>query len=178
MRALLRRRQVRQTEKRLAASRTGRIPLTARAWEWKDLVSLKPHRPLLAALMLLAWFVTNSHIVHEHGGDWWGCHAPAAHDGGHHHNGDSDHPGEPHHHHDLGAVLLGKILSVQKAAPASSAWPLSGTLGFAQVTADIRLAPLPLEWTAIGDSPPDARSSGWLFAVQTARPVRGPSLAA
>jgi len=152
--------------------------LTDRVREWKDSASLKTHRPLLAALMLIAWVLTSSHIVLEHGGDWWGCHAEAGHDGGHHHHEDSDLPGEPHHHHDLGVVLLGKTVAVHKAAPAPSPWtPLVAFTG-GQFTPTLRIAPVPLGWTTIGDSPPDARSSGWLLVAHTARPVRGPALAA
>jgi hypothetical protein len=151
--------------------------LTDRVREWKDSASLKTHRPLLAALMLIAWVLTSSHIVLEHGGGWWGCHAEAGHDGGHHHHHheDSDLPGEPHHHHDLGVVLLGKAVAVHKAAPAPSPWtPLVAFTG-GQFTPTLRIAPVPLGWTTIGDSPPDARSSGWLLVAHTARPVRGPA---
>ena len=164
--------------RRAAEPRRG-IALTDRVREGKDSVCLKTHRPFLAALMLIAWLLTSSHIVLEHGGDWWGCHAEAGHDGGHHHHHeDSDLPGEPHHHHDLGVVLFGKAVAVHQAAPAPSPWtPLVAFTG-GQFTPTLRIAPVPLGWTTIGDSPPDARSSGWLLVAHTARPVRGPALAA
>ena len=167
----------RALRQRHAAEPPPEITLTDRAREWKDSASLKTHRPLLAVLMLLAWFVTSTHIVLEHGGDWWGCHAEAALDGGHH-DEDSELPGEPHHHHDLGVVLLGKALAAQKVDSASSGWTPLAALIFGQFTPVLRAASVPLGWAAIGDSPPDARSSGWLLIARTARPVRGPALAA
>lgn len=127
-------------------------------------------RPLLAALMLVAWFVTGTHMVLEHGGDW---HGAAAHEDPADDDSDSDHA----HHHDLATVLLGKGVAVPKlAAMPSPEMPLAAV--FSVAVAGPELPVLLAARGIIGDSPPDARAAGWLLAAHTARPVRGPSLAA
>ena len=157
--------------------RRAEITLTDRAGEPKDSASLKTPRPLLAALMLLAWLMTSGHMVLEHGGEWRGGHAEVACAGGHH-DGDSERPGEPHHHHDLGVVLLGKAVAVQKVTPVPSAWTPLAVLIYGRLTPAALPAPALPGRTVIGDSPPDARSSGWLLIAHTARPVRGPAVVA
>lgn len=127
-------------------------------------------RPLLAALMLVAWCVTGAHMVLEHGGNW---HGAAAHEEPADDHSDSDHA----HHHDLATVLLGKGLAVPKLnALAMPEQPLAAACCATVAGLEV---PEPLAARGIiGDSPPDARASGWLHVTHTARPVRGPSLAA
>lgn len=127
-------------------------------------------RPLLAALMLVAWFVTGAHMVLEHGGDW---HGAAAHEKPADDHSESDHA----HHHDLATVLLGKGLAVPTlAALPSPELSLAAVFSVAGVGPEL---PVPLAARGIiGDSPPDARAAGWLLVAHTARPVRGPALAA
>jgi hypothetical protein len=98
----------------------------------------------------------------------------------HHEEGDQHHdeglPGElpalpeDHHHHELSLAARASGAAMLKA-------PLAAVLFvtcFQPEVAEEKSPPLP----AITGSPPDERRFGYLFVLQTARPVRGPSLVA
>jgi hypothetical protein len=126
---------------------------------------------------LLAWLCAGAHVTLEHGGETFGSHIGEAVHGDHHHN-DEPAPGDSDdHHHDIGVVIaqFAKASDQQLLAPH---WvPVFDRL-LAELAALLRGADARHEHSVVGESPPDTRMSGWLFVVQTARPVRGPSLAA
>lgn len=108
----------------------------------------------------------------EHGGDLTGACVSCTHC-----HEEEPGPADEHHHHDLGAVPLGKTVAAQQVTLAAPVWtPLYEQLRtqFAALFREAEAAQTP---TTIGDSPPDERASGWLLVSQTALPVRGPSLA-
>ncbi len=111
----------------------------------------------------------------QHGGDHWVCHEVSAHDNGH-----DDHESAPeggHHHHDLGAVLAEKTITVQEQV-AGFVWTASDATLLAWVSASLHLAEVTPSPSASEHSPPDQRSTGWLLVSHTALQVRGPSRAA
>ena len=127
--------------------------------------------------MLLAWLGAGAHIALEHGGEVFGAHFDAAEHGDHHHD-DAPPPGEDKHHHDLGAVTTTQFAKAAEQQLLAPQWvPIYDRL-LAELAALLRGADVPHEHSVVGDSPPDSRMSGWLFVVQTALQVRGPSLAA
>ena len=122
--------------------------------------------------MLLAWLCAGAHVTLEHGGEAFG---EAVH--GEHHNDDESVPGDDnHHHHDLGAVTAAQFAKSSEQQLLAPQWvPIYDRLG-AELSALLRGTDAQHEHSVVGDSPPDERASGWLFVVQTALPVRGPSL--
>ena len=133
---------------------------------------MKFARQCLAALVLSVWLLALGHVALEHcavmnGGCVVAC---QSHTGG-------GHEGDEHPHHHLTAFAsspLGKVL----------AWKMpllwrSFDQMLAEQWSEISRASLePRAALASWESPPDERAAGWLFVCQTARPVRGPSLAA
>jgi hypothetical protein len=135
---------------------------------------VKSARPFLAALVLSLWVLALGHVALEHcaamnGGCAVVCVPPSGHD---HHD---EHGDDAHHHFSvLTSSPLAKVLDLKM--------PVSWTVG------DWALADCLLEgWRdseeprGIGgswESPPDERTTGWLLVCHTARPARGPSLAA
>ena len=138
---------------------------------------MKLSRQLIAALMLLAWLGAGAHVALEHGGKGCFSHISAAMHGGHHHD-DAPAPGEDEHHHDLGVMMTAQFAKAAEQQLLAPQWvPIYDRL-LAELAALLRGAHVPHEHSVVGDSPPDTRMSGWLFVVQTALQVRGPSLAA
>ena len=138
---------------------------------------VKLSRQLIAALMLFAWLCAGAHVTLKHGGEEFGSHIGEAEHGGHHHD-EEPAPGEDDHHHDLGAVMASQFAKAAEQQFLTPQWvPICDRL-VAQLAALLREVDARHEHSVVGDSPPDTRTSGWLFVVQTARPVRGPSLAA
>ena len=135
-------------------------------------------RQLIAAFMLLAWLCVGAHVALEHGGETLGTHIGEAEHGDHHHD-DEPAPGDgEHHHHDLGVVNAAQFSKSADQQFLAPQWvPVYDRL-LAELAALLRGADAPHEHSVVGDSPPDTRMSGWLFVVQTALQVRGPSLAA
>ena len=136
---------------------------------------VKLSRQLIAALMLLAWLCAGAHVALEHGGDGFGSHPGEAVHGGHHHD-EEPAPDEDDHHHDLGAVTAAQFAKSAGQERLAPQWVpiyerLAAELAASQGGADARH-----KHSVVGDSPPDTRMSGWLLVVQTALPVRGPSL--
>lgn len=135
--------------------------------------------------MLFAWLFAMGHLWVEHGCDSWGGygagmvnpqqgHGHA--DGHHHHHHDVEDRGEDpdspleHHHHDVG-IAVREAGGIMVGAPLVAV--LIVTLFFPEVPhGELRTEP------AITGSPPDERRSGYLFVIQTAQPVRGPSVVA
>lgn len=138
------------------------------------------HR-ILALIALCAWLSAGAHVALEHGGD-----AQAAlpeqvvqgdhrHDH-HHHDDEVPTPADGHHHHELSSATVSLAKSVQKGLHAPQPAPIGERL-LAELALLLRGSEIPGQVSVYGDSPPDLRMSGWLFVAQTARPVRGPSLA-
>ena len=133
---------------------------------------------VFAVLTFLGWLFATGHVVFSHGGQADGGAMETAFD---HHDHDDEH-GAPdsgdHHHHDLTLVAAGqagKTVEVKVFAPV---WiPLLEDLA-AQLRTLAREEEHSRGTFDFGKSPPDTRMSGWLFVVQTALQVRGPSLAA
>jgi hypothetical protein len=138
---------------------------------------------IFAALMLLAWLWAGAHLVLEHGGEALGVHLGEDmhhdhHDDDHHHDDCPAPQDEDEHHHDLAATNAGPLVKSSEQQVFAPQWvPLFERLT-AELVALLRGIDLEHEHSVIGDSPPDERAFGWLFVVQTARPVRGPSLVA
>jgi len=143
-------------------------------------------RRVTALLLMFAWCFANGHLWIQHAGEEDGhCKIEMMAVEDHHHDdGDDDHhhhhddglpgefPGVPeeHHHHELS-------LTARDSGTAMLKVPLPAVLFvtfFVAERPEEKSPPLP----AITGSPPDERKSGYLFVVQTARPVRGPSLVA
>jgi hypothetical protein len=133
----------------------------------------------MALLLMFAWLFATGHLWVEHAGELPGNHGGGIvaiehdHGDGHdHHHHDEDRGEEPvlpeaHHHHELGIAARDAGAVVVKA-------PLVAVLFvtfFLPEAIGSKDAPAP----AITGSPPDERRSGYLFVVQTAHPVRGPS---
>lgn len=134
-------------------------------------------RQLIAALVVLAWLCAGAHVALEHGGKVFGSHFDAAEHGEHHH-GDAPAPGDNEHHHELGVITVAQFAKTSAQQLLAPQWvPIYDRL-LAELAALRRGVDVPHEHSVVGDSPPDTRMSGWLFVVQTALQVRGPSLAA
>ncbi len=135
--------------------------------------SLKPSRHLIAALMLLAWVIMSGHVALEHGGAGRGMHVAAALHGGQHHD-EEPAPAEDHHH-ELGAVTVTQFTKAAEKQLLAPTWqPL-----YDQLVAELAALLRSVDGgrPVLVDLQSDGRASGWLFVVQTALPVRGPSLA-
>ena len=92
-----------------------------------------------------------------------------------HHDGGPEHDGD--HHHDLTAMAAGQFAKAAEHEALAPVWvPLYSAL-VERLTALLREAEESRGAFADWHSPPDGRASGWLLVVQTALPVRGPSLA-
>jgi uncharacterized protein involved in copper resistance len=139
-------------------------------------------RQITALWLLFVWCFATGHLWTSHAGEHpleaaqETAHVHHAHEG-HHHHDDEDHHGDPetpaesHHHHQIDAaarVVAGDAMVVHA--------PLVAILWMEVIQAasqcDRSIEPHAFE------SPPDERRSGYLFVVQTAHPVRGPSLVA
>ncbi len=140
-------------------------------YKWR----VKVFRPLIAALMLLAWLQASAHLALEHGGDGFGSQLANVLHVGHAHEPEPAPGDDDHHHHNLGALTrapFGKSCAQQLLAPL---WvPLYDCL-LAELAAALRETDAAHQHSTAGDSPPDQRASGWLLVVRTALPVRGPS---
>jgi hypothetical protein len=153
-------------------------------------------RHLLAVLTLLGWLGAFGHVALDHGGVADGgalaelLHGvkPHEHHAGAHHaeheDGNRQHhdrglPEGEEHHHDFAALDGGKWM---KSAEIKTMLPQSAPLDVA--VAGRWLSTLresgAIGWFSLREHAPplDQRLSGWLLVVQTARPVRGPSLVA
>jgi hypothetical protein len=145
---------------------------------------MTPGRQIAAFVLLIAWCFTMGHlwIAHpgersfevsglEHAHDWHGHH----HDDDHH---DGEREGEPaegsHHHHGIEAATRAAVSQDLTFAAPMVALLWDGIVQALAAAADDdnELPP------GITGSPPDERCSGYLYVIQTARPVRGPSLVA
>ena len=130
---------------------------------------------VLAVLTFLGWLFATGHVVLSHGGEANGetMQTLASKHDDHHH--DAPDPAG-HHHHDLTLVTAGQSTKTVEVKVLAPIWlPLLDDLA-ARLTALSRE-----EEKSHGDldsskSPPDERAAGWLLVVQTALPVRGPSL--
>jgi hypothetical protein len=138
------------------------------------LVRLVKHsRPLIAALMLLAWLSAGAHVALEFGGMNFGAHiGEATHEPGHHDHHDGD---GGHHHHDLGTAARTQFAKTSdERLPAPHWTPVFDRL-LIEWDAMLRSAAAERPSLARTDAPPDERMTGWLFTVRTALQVRGPA---
>ena len=134
------------------------------------------HR-VIAFVILLGWLFATGHVALEHGGvaDGGATHAQAADGTDHDHDDDGPaHDGD--HHHDLTALMGGQFAKAADHKTLAPVWvPLCSAL-MEGPTAMLREANESGGNFDFGCAPPDARASGWLLVLQTALPVRGPSL--
>ena len=128
-------------------------------------------------LTFLGWLFATGHVAFEHQGiAAVGVlqQAVAEQD---HHDDAPDHDGD-HHDHGLTAFVSGQFAKTAELKVLAPVWvPLFDAL-VARLAAMIREAESE-NARGVAEfemSPPDERSSGWLLVVQTALPVRGPSL--
>ncbi len=134
---------------------------------------MKSGHRMLSALVLGAWLLAVAHVALDHCAAIDGtsvviCTPPQD---SHSH----EESGEGHHHHfGAWATQSAKVVSSQIQ---SANWiPLTD---FSARLAELLWGPgLARAPSGRWESPPDGRASGWLYLVQTALPVRGPSLAA
>jgi hypothetical protein len=142
----------------------------------KGFAVLRAHQ-VLALLTLIGWLFAIGHICVPYCGaaDGGVRHAAA----GHHDDHGGDAPEQDgHHHHDLRAATAAQFTKSSEQQLLAPQWvPIYDRL-VAELAALLRRTDALHERSTLGDLPPDTRMSGWLFVVQTARPVRGPSLAA
>ena len=131
---------------------------------------------VLALLTFLGWLFATGHVALSHGGEALG---EVAHTLGGEHDGDHDHDAPlrgGHHHHDLALVSAGQSAKTVEVKILAPVWmPLLDELAV-RLTAMAREAERSDCDFESSQSPPDERTSGWLLVVQTALPVRGPSL--
>ena len=137
---------------------------------------MKFARQYLAALVLSVWLLALGHVALEHcaamnGGCVVACqsHTEGCHEG--------TPEGEEHHHHHLTAFAtspLAKLLDLKMPL----LWRSFDQMLAERLAEILRTSVAPNAALASWESPPDERAAGWLFVCQTARPVRGPSLAA
>jgi hypothetical protein len=140
-------------------------------------------RRVTALLLMFAWCFANGHLWVEHAGEETVHHEAEMVAVEHHHHDEDDHQHdedvpsgdapalpEEHHHHEMSVVTRDSGAATLKA-------PLVAVLFVTLLLSEVaegETSPSP----AITGSPPDERRSGYLFVVQTAHPVRGPSLVA
>lgn len=95
-----------------------------------------------------------------------------------HHDDAPDHDGD-HHDHDLTAFVSGQFAKTAELKVLAPVWLPLFDSPVARLAATMREAENEKARgvAEVEMSPPDERSSGWLLVVQTALPVRGPSLA-
>ena len=93
----------------------------------------------------------------------------------HHDEEGPEHDGD-HHGHDLMALASGHLAKTAELKALAPVWVLLSDSLVERLLAMVREAE-DAGWSA-DDGPPlaDERLSGWLLVVQTALPVRGPSL--
>jgi hypothetical protein len=134
-------------------------------------------RQSLAAFVLSVWLLAVGHVAMEHcaamnGGCVVACHAHT--DGGHH--GEPEGEGDGHHHHftTFASSPFAKDLDFRMPA----LWSSSDRALTECLLEILRVSAEPSAMLASWESPPDERAAGWLLDCHTARPVRGPSLAA
>jgi hypothetical protein len=131
---------------------------------------------IFALLTFLGWLFATGHVAFEHRG--MTAAGVLQHEAGveqDHHEDAPDHDGD-HHEHDLMAFAAGQFAKTTELKALAPVWvPLADTL-VERLLAMAREAE-DTERSA-EDGPPlaDERLSGWLLVVQTALPVRGPSL--
>ncbi len=131
---------------------------------------------IFSLLTFLGWLFATGHVAAEHHGMSvaGGVHHEME-GGADHHDDAPGHDGD-HHGHDLMAFAPGHFAKTAELKALAPVWvPLSGAvverlLAMVRETEDA-------SWSADGGPPlADERLSGWLLVVQTALPVRGPSL--
>ena len=131
-------------------------------------------RHIIAALALLAWLFAGTHVALEHGGN-----SSLAEFGGifhdDHHHEEVPSPDRDGHYHELSAMRSAQSAQIELRAPEWMPLPI---WFLAELAVLLRASGAPQENSVLSDFMPDLRMSGWLFVVHTARPVRGPSLAA
>lgn len=137
--------------------------------------TVKFARQTLAALVLSVWTLVIGHVALEHcaamnGGCIVACQAHT--DGCH----DGEPEGDAHHHHltTFASAPLAKTVDPKIA----SAWVSADRALTERLLEVLRASVAPRLAPASWASPPDERTAGWLLVCHTARPVRGPSLAA
>ena len=126
-------------------------------------------------LTFLGWLFATGHVVFSHGGEANGVVMQAL--DGEHDDHDHDAPEQDrHHHHDLTLVTSGQSAKTVEVKVLAPIWlPLLDDLA-ARLTALAREEEKSHRDFDSSKSPPDERATGWLLVVQTALPVRGPSL--
>ena len=138
-----------------------------------------PVRPLLRVLALLTflgWLFATGHVAFEHRGvvAASGLQHEAGVEQGHHDDA-PEHDGD-HHNHDLTAFVSGQFAKTAELKVLAPVWvPLFDAL-VERLAVTMREVENGRGFVEFENSPPDERLSGWLLVVQTALPVRGPSL--
>ena len=129
-------------------------------------------RRVITLCLLLGWLFAIGHVVTEHGAIVTaGVQVEPA---GHHDDG-PDHDGD--HHHDLTVMAAGQLAKAAEHKALAPVWvPICSAL-VERLTAMLREAEESRGAFEYRDSSRDEREAGWLHVVQTALPVRGPSLA-
>lgn len=139
---------------------------------------MRAHKPLIAFLLLLGWLFATGHVALRHGAvaDGGGHHAFVG-DGEDDDHDDHDAPSRDlqHHHHDLTVVADGQAARWELTVLAPGWLPLYDAF-IERLTPALRDPRQPQLLAGLEHSPPDQRASGWLLVLQTALPVRGPSL--
>ena len=130
---------------------------------------------VFTVLTFLGWLFATGHVVFSHGGEANGVVMQAL--SGEHDDHDHDAPEQDgHHHHDLTLVTSGQSAKTVEVKVLAPIWlPLLDDLA-ARLTALAREEEKSHRDFESSQSPPDERTTGWLLVVQTALPVRGPSL--
>ena len=137
---------------------------------------MRPLLRVLALLTFLGWLFATGHVAFEHRGmvAAGGLQHEVGVEHDHHEDG-PDHDGD-HHDHDLTAFAAGQFAKTAELKVLAPVWvPLFDAL-VARLAATMREAENGRGFVEFENSPPDERLSGWLLVVQTALPVRGPSL--
>jgi hypothetical protein len=129
-------------------------------------------------LTFFGWLFAIGHVAFEHHGiTAVGAWHHEVEGGTGHHDGLPEHDSD-HHEHDLMAFASGQFAKTAELKALAPAWlPLFDSL-VARLAEVLRAADNARAVEGHEMSPPDERASGWLLVVQTALPVRGPSLVA
>lgn len=137
---------------------------------------MRPLHRVFALLTFLGWLFATGHVAFEHRGVV--AASGLQHEVGVEHDDHKDAPDhdDDHHEHNLTAAVAGQFAKTAELKVLAPVWvPLADTI-VERLLAMMREADNGSEVGGIEMSPPDERSSGWLLVVQTALPVRGPSL--